>query len=678
MMQLQKKKNLARIMSLILLICLLFSNTTLIRADAESTESVSTEAESIAEEAEEEILSVPESVPAESTAAESESTEEESASGSAETTAGTTAETAEEEEEILLMGAGDGESDEDNEDEESTGDDEIPDLTQYISRITFLDKDGNILDLDTYTFKDGEEIQIGFNWTIPGEVYAEHKVYTYQLPKVIAIEDAVTGPVMRGSERVGTFRIDEDLKVTITYYDTYNQENNTTTNVMTIKGNAVYLPSDSDEEKEFSYKDGSETIVVVNDGDFTVEKEGSVSYENNQLSDDSTINYTVKIASSLGTYGDFTVTDTLTKSGNVESAVYDANSFVIKDADGNTVTGWTLEISESGFEITGLPALPYNGTYTLTYDVDVSLKEGTNTQETVKNKVTAKNEKTQHSYEKTITYNYKVVKSFFSYNRRKQQVDWHVDLYTYGTDMTGFVITDENDYPILPETVKLVAYNSAWQAQETYTIENGLEVTFSDDNKTMIVTVPDADESVKANTAIWQLAYKSQLTFPEGVTSVTTTNKAVITTPGDDPEKWEVSKSGVGTDNGTADLTKTAKGMDDRDTEADYITASWGMDISYSGISENYVSIYDKLAGAGYYLNRTYYNSWDSTTFAGDHYAIASELMEQFLDPENGLIITVINDDETTQDLTLAEAIAQNYRISFSFYQTDNYTQSTS
>ncbi len=114
---------------------------------------------------------------------------------------------------------------------ETEGVDENPyKLDNYISKITMLVPSAG--DKNTYVqasddgIMNGSDVRISMDFSFAnGIVTPEHKTMTYQLPANIKISDVQSGKVKSGDDYVGDYTISTTGYVTITYDDSFVNDN---------------------------------------------------------------------------------------------------------------------------------------------------------------------------------------------------------------------------------------------------------------------------------------------------------------------------------------------------------------------------------------------------------------------------------------------------------------------
>ncbi len=531
---------------------------------------------------------------------------------------------------------------------------------------------------DEVQIYDGDELEVLLNWEIPGEVYADQKIFTYKLPVTFDIADAVTGFVTKDGENIGTYDVDTEGNVIITYFDTYNTDNDTTVNEMSIKGTAKFQTSTGEDDVKLLYKDGAETVVVLSGGDFSIKKTASKSYPNNILSDTSYIDYTVTINSVQGTNDSFTVKDQLTVSGNIESISYDEGSFVIKDQNGAAVSEITPVIGEDkkSFTITGLPELPAGGSYTLTYRVNVKQKSDNGTA-TVKNGVSATSDGTTKNAATSNDYSSKVSKSG-TYVEGKG-IRWDIRINTDYTDPSGFTFTDLGTGEI--DFSQGITYNIYGSSNNF--IESGM---ITPEYYNLVGLVPTADGKGFTFTMpynvippenihlfkYWVFQYYTKAEL-DANGNVEQKNNVTITPPSDPstPDTgWSAEGIGKGSKTYKTEVKKTATGSEEVDGE-DVVKMNWSWDFNFTDPNLKSITIADSI-GVVQYLNQGSSSDTWTNGIANDHYGIASEMYAALTDETSGLIFTVTENGVATE-MTYSQARAAGYAISFGFYTGTSY-----
>ena len=188
----------------------------------------------------------------------------------------------------------------------------------------------------------------------------------YQLPAGLASEpernnitDTKTGVV------IGTLDVDDNGFMVIRLNDDVNLDADFESHLYV---QANIRMDDGDHEKEIHFPGTSTTVTVYSKRDLTVEKEGSDKIKYDEKGP--YLEFTVTASSVNGT-ADKTIdiSDTITATGSNGSMLGSYDDFKLVGPDGKEIDLQTyLKTPENqNFSIQGLPALPKNSSYTLTY-----------------------------------------------------------------------------------------------------------------------------------------------------------------------------------------------------------------------------------------------------------------------------------------------------------------------
>ncbi len=549
-------------------------------------------------------------------------------------------------------------------------------LYQYVDSLVIkIDKegDGSYVEVtDDTDIYHGDDLEIEFTWTIDGDTYKDYKTYYYQLPVTLNIDAAVTGDVKQDGTVVGKYVVDTDGKVTITYNDNYNANNNTIVNEMSIKGTAKYVPDATEDEMELLYRDENETLVVLNTGDFSVKKTAVRTFNDKAgtgaVSHSSTIKYTVKISSELGTKGEFTIKDTIQKSNfkDGDEISLDPTKIVLKDQSGKTISiNPTVTTSSDGktlnVTIENVPALSANGSYTLTYYLDVeqtgnliNSREGSAESEVVKNKVTVKNDDYTHSASADVTYTQVLDKRYIKYDSSNNRIQWQTYIFPNRTNIGGYVFTDTASEKLVG-TVTLQAYNydgvqMLWYQEK---IDDPKDLIVSADGKTFSFSIPNITDGDQVR--YWYVTYYTEASVKLGET-LSTTNTSTIVTPGKD-ETWSetVKKDTVGV--GVTAPAKTGLGYGDKD-ENGIVPFNWKVSVDYQDVVKDTYEISDQISVSQVLSYATSaetgnsYTYWDWNAYPYDHYGVVGEIDEAI---KKSLVVTTTDGDKLSYEQLLAQ-----------------------
>ncbi len=524
-------------------------------------------------------------------------------------------------------------------------------LAPYVTSIT-LYRNGVEIDSGT-TVAHGDAIKAQMTFTIAGSAMAQTRTYTYQLPTNVKYT-AQNGNVIAGSVVAGTYTVNESGLLTFYLYDetVFDTDNTDASGTFEITGSASYTSSATEDETKFLYSDGSKVIVVTNPGTFTVEK--SVERETGALSANQTLNYAVEINSTTGTNGTVTINDSLSQTGDeLASYSYDANSFTVTEK-GNVITGYTLAVAADGksFTITGLPALAENGSYIVTYDVNVTLATGTttdyNTTSSLKNTVEVTSAGVTEKDTASIAFPQVVNKSFIRYEAEYGML-WRATIYTNGMDLSGVTISDTAGSAIT--LVSAIRLYTADDEKFSFHSNDEYKKLININGNTFTFTFPEnpSDVDYSQYNRIY-VEYYTEGTLTDG--QHTDNNTITITTP--DGDSWSASAEGIGVIT-TGDVEKTFLSISDNKKDL-----TWNFSVDF----ENLDKIDDKSVTITDNISDNYRISSDGEWQVDGqklHYAIASELNAAM--QSDNLTITL----DTGDVLTYAEAVAAGYTFAISF-----------
>ena len=327
-------------------------------------------------------------------------------------------------------------------------------LDNYISKITMLVPSAG--DKNTYVqasddgIMNGSDVRISMDFSFAnGIVTPEHKTMTYQLPANIKISDVQSGKVKSGDDYVGDYTISTTGYVTITYDDSFVNDNRAFDGNLTFDCQASLSNEQVAEGISFS---GNPTVVpggikiVPNNDAFDINAVKSIT-EVVQTGADKYITYSVVVSSTKGTRTTVDVKDIMTmdKSG---LASLDTDSIRVKDKNGNVVSDYTKAADATSFSITGLPKLDAGGEYTITYTakIDNSAYQNINGDQYVRNKITATSGTSPYS--NTYTTNEISAKLTHTMLQKSSRKDadgnsvWTIVVNPSREDISGLVLKD--------------------------------------------------------------------------------------------------------------------------------------------------------------------------------------------------------------------------------------------
>ena len=247
------------------------------------------------------------------------------------------------------------------------------DFGQYITSSSIKKLNGNTW-VDAKELQDGDQVKVRLDYKIPADVVtADNRTITYQLPdgvKLNADEQGIVSGTINNVyyENLGTYTITKDGQISITFNDTFLKTNQEFTGYIEFQGTASNTNKGDNKDIIFG-ADGTKYTIKpkpVNE-DLSVKKTAT-KLENGK------IRYTITASSENGTGTDkVKISDSLSFSGLNPDKVT-ISGVTVKDKNGNDVSynmsAITSNSTSKSFDITDLPPLEENGTYTITYDVD--------------------------------------------------------------------------------------------------------------------------------------------------------------------------------------------------------------------------------------------------------------------------------------------------------------------
>lgn len=233
------------------------------------------------------------------------------------------------------------------------------------------------------TVEKGTQIRYELGYTIPkGTLSAENNIVTYQIPLSVTNLDE-TGFVYSGAEKVGTYAIDDNGLMTITYYPDFAADNQTKPITGTIRFEALVdqVADQTTGELEIDTAGGDKyTISIKNDqtiyNDLKVAKASEIVDEENGI-----IKYTLTVTSENGTAGiPVDLKDWMGNNTYFEGAIGETTygSITVVDGSNNKVTYTGSPVVGEDDFVLELPAMAAGESYTITYYAKVtSANQGT-------------------------------------------------------------------------------------------------------------------------------------------------------------------------------------------------------------------------------------------------------------------------------------------------------------
>ena len=532
-----------------------------------------------------------------------------------------------------------------------------------VTNVTFQKREGNNWpDIqEGATVKEDDEIRMYVNFTLapntftqlPGTVY-------YQLPGGLKLEKPITNGVIRDpsntkndqkGEPVGSYTIDKDGKVTLTFEKDKINPANAFNGTLMFTARANYSSS---QNGEITFGNNISLKIQKPDPDLHIAKGFAEKVMWSDEEGNFYIHWKVTVPTKNGSGGKVDIRDVLTQTGRLPSSFDPTNSngpvsITRYDAAGTKkpLTGeysGTYEISADGKQLsyTGLPELQAGEKYELRYvtkiaaaDLEKAKAYPNQFSNVMHNWAYAKSEKVaEKQKENWVTFNNTMIEKKGNLNS-SGLIDWTVTIKAPHNDNGGFlkdyVLTDK----ILQGDVRIV---------DDITIK-------SNNNKTDTITQEEFAEGYKlsnvdSNAHTYTVTYKTTAPASGG----TVENQAKITR-GEGTDKIEfTAKASVNVQVGKWGLTKTHVRNDEKGK------AYWTIEASNTTGAQKF-ELWDTIGAAT--------NSAGQTVEGTTHYAYATELQAAL---ESGMTLNLA--DGTT--LRYAEAQTKGYLGSITYYAADD------
>lgn len=315
-------------------------------------------------------------------------------------------------------------------------------ISNHISQITWevkpeYENQFNSLDsTKTIEIKSENTYRLTIDYELPAQTLNTNKTQClYTLPSQFQINTQRTGPIKSGNIEVGTYTIDTNGNITLTYNDNLITENETKTIYgslnFELNGSEIQL---SQETETVPFTDTIKhqltkpnTNPDPETGTLYVQKEG-------EKINETTAQYTINIQAYENTQP-ITILDTL-KEGK---ASYDQTSFTIKK-DNKTIQA-TPTFENNTFQLQ-LPALETNQTYTITYKVLSDPLKNNETNQ-IQNLVEAQNgNQTINVYGPVITFTRNILEKTGKRNN-DGTITWTIQLNQDKENLKGYTLKDQ-------------------------------------------------------------------------------------------------------------------------------------------------------------------------------------------------------------------------------------------
>lgn len=344
------------------------------------------------------------------------------------------------------------------------------------------------------------------------------------------------GIVYNGNEEAGTFTIDGDGLVVITFYkdfvNRYDKEQQGISGSFNFKAN-LRRAHDEDANEDVWIGDAKVEVPVYpynHSPDIGVEKKVSIDYDMSKK----TAEYTIIVKTKEGTSGDITITDTLSSNDDMTFDFADDSDVTLIKSDG-TIVNAKVSVNGNKAIITGLPALKKGETYTWKCPVKLkeSAKEELDSPNSTKTNVSSQNTVQVSDGKLTANANdgfNKTVKASIDkdggYESKEDRIKWTVTISNPGgIDLVGYKVSDDltvTGWAISPDS------KGSFDTNGTYTFGSG-------DNETKYTITYYTDASQEHGNNVTNTA---NLISPNG--AIISKNKTVNV-----PKQQTVNKSAV-------------------------------------------------------------------------------------------------------------------------------------
>ncbi|WP_164121715.1 SpaA isopeptide-forming pilin-related protein [Sharpea azabuensis] len=329
----------------------------------------------------------------------------------------------------------------------------------WITKVS-VKKNENGVWKETSKFKNGDEVQVGINYTIPPKSFTSSPYQVkYQLPDGITITEEQSGSVKdpnHSDKDLGTYHISKDGLITIEYNNNFNVKDQY---LGTVNVTGKMSLTGSGEDGKISFPGSGTTITVEkeheqNDSDISVKKEAHVT------TDKKSIDYKVIVSTTKGTSDVVKIEDNIEWADKV-SAKYDMNSFklVKRNAKGETEDVSSFQVDQMPYKngkiINGLPKLNAGESYELSYCVQLTDSENSNGDVKVNNNVSATSGNKDSGYDSVSTHvsNKMIDKTGYV---EQGNIHWTVTFNEDGRDISNYDFTDILPDEYVPDTFKLM------------------------------------------------------------------------------------------------------------------------------------------------------------------------------------------------------------------------------
>lgn len=360
------------------------------------------------------------------------------------------------------------------------------DFGEYITKVTVSKlENGSWVESDEFT--DGDQVRVSIQYRLPANtVDGENLSISYQLPDGIRPIQEETGIVYDGEKPVGTYVINEEGKITITFNDEF-ADGDAFSGTIQFQGSVSLDDSGEDGKIHFGGDGGTITIIPVKEkNDIKIQKQGTPS------DDKKKVDYTVTVSTVHGTEGEVRIEDSFVGGNAVGS--YDKDSFKIYRVDSSgekeeiSTEDYQIQFTEEGkekFTITDLPKLEAGEQYILTYSADAETTDPKGSSSII-NQASAESGGTKEWSWNQVEISKSMIDKNGWYDQNSDFITWVVTVNQDKQDISGYEFQDQlpegieiqGDIEIKDSTGKVIHTISAEEANK-----NGIQYTFPENSK---------------------------------------------------------------------------------------------------------------------------------------------------------------------------------------------------
>ena len=285
--------------------------------------------------------------------------------------------------------------------------------------------------------KDGTPVRVEIAYKVPANAFQKGKnTATYTLPAGVYPKKDLTGNITDSTgKKIGTFTLTKNSS-TVTFYFDADETSHAFDGTFDFNTTINYAETSGTGKIQL----GTKTYTIVPEYSLKAEKTHTLS------ADKSKVSYTVTVNAPNGTNNQtVTITDQMAAE-NTASGSYVQDSIKINEKPLSSYLNATITYNTDGkgFTITGLPALGYNQSYTLTYDVAVGDVTGKDGSGTLVNTAKGTTETLQSNEAKdTVTVQESSITKTGTYDAATHRINWVITVKNPGGDLAGYKVTDE-------------------------------------------------------------------------------------------------------------------------------------------------------------------------------------------------------------------------------------------